>query len=256
MIHQGTIKSQTEQAIYRRIGKLLDQVKRRAWERIRVGENALALARAIEADIIAVGGKPCFKGYQGFPEAACISVNNVLIHGIPRADIIFAAGDIVSVDIGIRYQGFCGDSAFTRALSENVIDKRLIQASKEALWAAAEVLRDGVTVAEVETAIGAVIDQYGLQTTPHFSGHGIGRTIHEEPSIFNYPYHSSQKEIYLRAGMIVCIEPMILQQSPNTQILSDGWTVVSADGRNTAHEEWMFLITNDGAEILSGEVVT
>lgn len=248
---QNLVKTPEEIEVYRVLGQKLKRVKELAFQEVVVGARAWDLTKKVEAKIKELGATPCFKGYQGFPEAVCVSVNEVMIHGVPNKHTTFQAGDLVKVDIGIAYKGLHGDTAFSKSLGTSQENESLIECAKKACWAGIKTLRDGVSVAEVEEAIFKVIKTYGFLTTKLYSGHGIGKKLHEEPAIFNIPFLKQQKHWILRKGMVVCIEPMLLQGDESLELLSDGWSVRAANKRKTAHWEEMALITKESAEVLS-----
>lgn len=248
---QHLIKTSEEIRIYRLLSQKLKAVKDLAFNEVVVGANAWDLARKVENKIKELGAYPCFKGYQGFPEAICVSVNEVMIHGIPTKHTVFQKGDLVKVDIGIAYKGLHGDTAFSKSLGDSLENDHLIECAQKACWAGIKTLRDGVSVAEVEQAIFRVISAYGFVTTKQYSGHGIGKKLHEDPAIFNVHFVKEQKHWILREGMVVCIEPMLLQEDEKIELLSDGWSVRAANKKKTAHWEEMVLITQKSAEVLS-----
>lgn len=216
-----TIVKENEIKLVIQLGKYLAKIKEYAYDLIDVGSNALEVARLIEAKISEYG-KPTFKNYQGFPEAVCISVNQVLIHGIPKAEIIFKEGDLVKVDLGLTYAGFCGDTAFSKSLGENRLNKMLIKTAFNSLKAGLKKILPGVRVSKVEREIGRSIKKANFFTTNLYSGHGIGVKLHEDPAIFNDNFYPQQKKIFFKEGQLICIEPMILQTNRGTKVLADG----------------------------------
>ncbi|CCP23785.1 type I methionyl aminopeptidase [Mycoplasmopsis cynos] len=226
--------------------QILAKVKQIVWDFIRPGVSLKEIDQLAFKEIIKHGAKPAFLGLYGFPATACISVNEQLIHGIP-SDYVVKDGDLVSVDLGCIYQGFNSDSAFTKAIgnvSEN--DRKLIAVAEGAFWAGVKAIKKGARVGDISYAIGQYIYKNNLYTPDEFSGHGIGLELHEDPYVPNVGKKGTGP--LLRDGMVICIEPMIIQ-CPNIKILKDGWTVISANKTNTAHYEHTVLI-KDGKGIV------
>ena len=198
------------------------------------------------------GAKPTFLGYGGFPGSACISVNEVVIHGIP-SNYILQDGDIVSVDIGSNLNGFFGDSARTYPVGNiSKSDEDLIACSKDALYYAIDEIRAGMHFKELCYKLEQFILGRGYVPLKGFCGHGIGRRPHEEPEIPNYLEGATPKAgPKIRNGMVFCIEPMICQKDGTPKIAADKWTVTSVDGLRTAHYEHCIAVVNGRAEILS-----
>lgn len=206
----------------RELGRRLATIKEFAYDLVVVGANQLEVSRAIESKILELGARPIFKNYHGFPESVCISVNEVLIHGIPSKDSFFKPDDLVKIDLGFEYQGLCADSAFSKLLGSSELDRRLIKTAFFSLKAGVSIIKDGVRLDRVEREIGRRIRAAGFYTTSSFSGHGIGLKLHEEPAIFNDNFYPSQAKIRLREGMLLCIEPMLLQTNQGVRTLKDG----------------------------------
>ncbi len=205
-----------------------------------------------EEMILKSGAKPAFKGLYGFPNTACISVNEVVIHGIP-SDYKLQNGDIVSVDLGANLGGFFGDSARTYGVGEiSKEDEALIGVAKDAFDFALSQIRVGMHFKELSAKIGDFITSKGYAALEDFCGHGIGRKPHEEPEIPNYfHYQNAKSGPKIREGMVFCIEPMICQKSPRPRIDKDGWAVRSEDGLRTSHYENCIAIINSKPVVLS-----
>ena len=192
---------------------------------------------------------PSFLGYRGFPAALCVSVNEEVIHGIPGARRILP-GDVVSIDVGVFYQGFHGDTATTVLVGVSDPDiLRLVDATRRARDAGIAAVRAGAKLGDVSHAVEQMVRQTGCSVVRDFVGHGIGRQLHEDPQIPNYG--SPGRGPVLKVGMTLCIEPMVNLGRPDVSVLRDGWTVVTQDGRPSAHFEHTVVVGEDGAEILT-----
>ncbi len=220
---------------------------------IQPGISLLEIDKFCDDAITAAGAKPAFKGLYGFPNAACISVNECVIHGIPNSYKL-KEGDIVSVDIGANLNGFFGDSARTYPVGKiSAKDEELIACSKDALYFAIDFIKPGKHhFKEVCSAIEQFILKRGFVPLRGFCGHGIGKKPHEEPEIPNYLEGSTPKQgPKIRNGMVFCIEPMICQKDGTPVIGEDKWRVTAADGLRTAHYEHCLAVVNNRIEILS-----
>ena len=214
------------------------------------GITTLEIDKKIEEFIKKKGAIPSFKGYQGFPASACISVNEVLIHGIPSKKTVLEEGDIVSVDVGAYLGGFHGDAARTFPIGEiSEEKKRLLEITYQALELAIETLKNASRLGEMGYEIQNFVENEGYAVIRDFGGHGIGREMHEDPFIPNFGEKNSGPKI--RIGMTLAIEPMISVGEYATMILEDGWTVVNTDRSLNAHFEDDIAITQDGLKILS-----
>jgi len=221
----------------------------------RISEIALQGVTTQELDAVAeslireAGGIPSFKGYHGYPASICASVNAEIVHGIPR-DRVLVEGDIVSIDVGAIWQGYHGDAAVTLAVGEiSEPAAALMAATKAALEAGIAAVRDGVRLGDVSHAIERSAREAGCEVIREYGGHGIGREMHEPPSIRNWGPPGGG--LRLRQGMTICLEPMLTLGGYDTRVLQDGWTVVTADGSLSAHFEHTIAVTDDGAEILT-----
>jgi len=196
------------------------------------------------------GGIPAFKGYHGFPATLCISENNKVVHGIPSDDVYFKEGDIISIDCGVLLNGFYGDSAYTFALGEITKEaEQLMEVTKKALFLGIEQARAGNRVGDIGHAIQSYVEKFGYSVPREITGHGVGRNLHEDPSIPNYGRRGNGKR--LKAGMVIAIEPMVIAGSREIEVLEDDWTIVSADGNLAAHYEHSIAITDGEPIILS-----
>lgn len=196
--------------------------------------------------------KSAFKGYKGYPDVSCISVNEQVVHGIP-GDRIILDGDIVSVDFGVYYKGMAGDAARTfivGSVSEEI--RKLVADTRLGLFEGIDKMRVGNTLHDVSRAIDAVAKANGYGNVKGFCGHGIGERMHEAPNVFNY-VEPWQDDVRLRTGMVFALEPMFNLGTSDTIILEDNWTVITKDGRPSCHWELSVAITDDGPKILGAE---
>ena len=207
--------------------------------------DAIVPGKTTTADLDAIGeevllredAKPSFKGYRGFPAALCISVNDEVVHGIPGPSVL-EEGDIVSLDIGAFYEGFHGDSAWTFAVGEISAEaQRLMNVTKESLYQGIAQAKEGNRVGDISYAVQSYVERNGYSAVRDLVGHGIGRSLHEEPSIPNFGKPGTGAK--LKAGMTLCIEPMINQGRYDVRCLEDHWTIVTKDGKLSAHFEHM-----------------
>ncbi|MGB7574176.1 MAG: type I methionyl aminopeptidase [Thermodesulfobacteriota bacterium] len=216
---------------------------------IEPGITTKELDQVAEDYILLKGARPAFKGYRGFPATLCISINDEVVHGIPGQRRL-KQGDIVSLDVGVNYLGYFGDAAITFPVGE--VDpeaKRLLEVTEKALYIGIEKAKVGNRLFDISYAIQSWVESHGFSVVRDFVGHGIGRELHEEPQIPNFgvPHQGPR----LGKGMVFALEPMVNEGTYEVRVLSDGWTVVTADGKRSAHFEHTIAITEDGAEILS-----
>lgn len=197
------------------------------------------------------GGKPAFLGYQGFPDVICISLNNEVVHGIPRENRIIEAGDIVSLDFGVNYKGMITDSAisFLAGGVGKPSHKKLIERTEQSLMAGIACLHDGVKTGDIGSAVQAVLDKFNYGIVRDLVGHGVGHQLHEAPDIPNYGRAGHGPK--LKAGMTIAIEPMATLGTDRVWLADDGWTILTQDNSWAAHFEHTILITEDGAEIIT-----
>ncbi|PSM53176.1 methionine aminopeptidase [Campylobacter blaseri] len=219
---------------------------------LKPGMSLIEIDKKIEDFIVNKGAYPAFKGLYGFPGAACLSLNEVVIHGIPDKTII-KEGDILGVDIGSKINGYYGDSARTFGVGKiSKEDQDLIDCSKDALYYAIDNIKVGMHFKELSYKIEQFILKRGYVPLRGFCGHGIGKRPHEEPEIPNYLEGNNPKAgPKIKNGMVFCIEPMICQKDPNPIVADDDWAVTSADGLRTSHYEHCLAIVNNKVEILS-----
>jgi methionyl aminopeptidase len=243
------IKSPREIEQLKRSNVLVAEVFEKLRGMIVPGITTKELDQVAEEYILSKGGRPAFKGYRGFPATLCISINDEVVHGIPGQRPL-KEGDIVSLDVGVNYIGYFGDAAITLPVGE--IDpeaKRLLEVTKKALYIGIEKAKAGNRLFDISYAIQSWVESHGFSVVRDFVGHGIGKELHEEPQIPNFgtPHQGPR----LEKGMVFALEPMVNEGTHEVRVLSDGWTVVTADGKRSAHFEHTIAITDDGAEILS-----
>ncbi len=217
---------------------------------VKPGVSTAEIDKAIEDCILAAGAKPSFKGYHGFPAAACISVNDTVIHGIPAKSEILREGDIVSIDTGALYDGFNGDNAYTFRCGEvSEETEALLKATEESLYEGIQVAVHGNRVGDISAAIQGYVEARGFSVVRAYVGHGVGRAMHEAPEVPNFGRAGHGPRLV--PGMTLAIEPMINQRGFGVNVLPDGWTVKTEDGGLSAHYEHTILITRGAPEILT-----
>ncbi len=227
------------------VAEILGQLR----ERVRPGVTTRELDELSETLCRKRRVKPAFKGYRGYPFALCTSVNKEVVHGMPSERPLLS-GDIVSLDFGVNYRGYYGDAAITvpvGTVSEEA--HRLLKVTEESLYDGIEQARVGNRLGDVSAAVQQRVEAAGFSVVRDYVGHGIGRSMHEDPQIPNYGVRG--RGIELRSGMVLAIEPMVNAGSWHVKVLSDGWTVVTEDGKLSAHFEHSVVITENGPDILS-----
>lgn len=244
------IRSPEEIAILREANQIVARILQELADDIGPGVTTGSLDDKAERLILQAGGRPAFKGYRGYPKTICTSVNQEVVHGIPSPGVILREGDIISIDIGIVYRGYVGDTAATFPVGQVSEEKRrLIRVTKEALYMGIDRVRAGNRLSDVSYAIQTHVERHGFSIVRDFVGHGIGQQMHEEPQIPNFGRpHLGPK---LQEGMVLAIEPMVNAGSYEVRVLEDQWTAVTRDGRPSAHFEHSVAITNGEADILS-----
>lgn len=196
------------------------------------------------------GGIPAFKGYRGFPGCLCVSLNEQVVHGIPSKSVILREGDIISIDFGVLYKGFYGDSAVTVEVGDVDENKaELIRVTRESLYKGVEKARAGNRINDISSAVQHHVEKHGFSVVRQFVGHGIGAQLHEPPEIPNYSRKERTQKIL--PGMVLAIEPMVNLGTYEVEVLRDGWTVVTCDRYPSAHFEHSVAVTDDGPIILS-----
>ncbi|MBI2412675.1 MAG: type I methionyl aminopeptidase [Deltaproteobacteria bacterium] len=216
---------------------------------VKPGITTLDLERIAEEETKKRDAKPAFKGYRGYPFCLCTSLNSEVVHGMPSKKAL-KSGDILSIDFGVRYNGFYGDSAITVPVGEVSGDAlRLIEVTKASLDAAIEQVVAGNRLTDVSSAVQRLVESHGFSVVREFVGHGIGRELHEPPQVPNFGLPG--RGIKLKPGMVLAIEPMINMGGSAVKVLDDGWTAVTVDGSLSAHFEHTVAVTPDGPYVLS-----
>ena len=251
-----TFKSDRDLAKMRRAGLIVADILKLMRDMVKPGIDTLTLDEAAENLVIRSGAKPAFKGYKvpwipvPFPGTICASVNEEVVHGIPSRDRILQKGDIISIDTGASLDGYFGDAACTfavGAISES--RQRLLDITLASLHSGMAAVKPGATIGDVGFAVERVVTPAGFGLVRDYAGHGIGRKLHEAPQVPNFGKPGSG--VTLKSRMTFCVEPMVMSGAEDVKSLSDGWTVVTADGSDAAHFENSLLVTENGVEILT-----
>lgn len=243
-----TLKSPREQEAMRKAGRITAQARALAGSMVRPGVTTREIDNAVRRFIRGRGAEPSFLGYGGFSGSACISVNEVVIHGIPSGRIVLKEGDIVSIDVGAYIDGVHGDCAATYpcgAISHEA--QRLIEVTRQSFWEGFRFANSGCRVSDISHAVQVYVEKHGYSVVRDFVGHGVGAKLHEAPEVPNFgpAGHGAR----LQPGMAIAVEPMVCEGDWHVKVLKDGWTTVTADGSLAAHYENTILITGNGPEI-------
>lgn len=244
-----TIKSKREIEFMRHAGHILALTRNMLEAHVKPGVTTEQLDDLADAFIRSHDAVPAFKDYEGYPKSICTSVNEEVIHGIPSKRVL-KEGDIISIDLGVKYKGYYADSAVTYAVGtiKNEL-KTLMEVTEKALYVGLEMAKPGNHVSDISHAIESFIKPHGYGIVEDFTGHGIGRELHEAPQVLNYgPPHQGP---ILKPGMTICIEPMVNLGTKRVKVLKDGWTVITHDKTHSAHFEHMIVITEIGYDILT-----
>lgn len=245
------LKSKREIEIMREAGAIVAKVLKEIGELVKPGMTTADLDAYAEKRIREMGATPSFKGYCGFPASICSSINNEVVHGIPSARKVIRAGDVLKVDTGAYFNGFHGDSCITIPIVEVSPEAaKLIRVAEEALFKGIAQVKAGNYLLDIAGAVQDHVEANGFSVVEEFTGHGVGRNLHEEPSVFNFRTRQ-MPNVKLRAGMTLAIEPIVNAGSKLTKILSDKWTAVTVDNKLSAQFEHTVLVTEDGYEILT-----
>lgn len=244
------LKNAAQIADMREAGKITGEALALAGEAVRPGITTYELDLMIRKCIEKHGAKPSFLGYGGFPGSACISINDQVIHGIPSKKTVLCDGDIVKIDVGAYYRGFHGDSANTFPVGDVSPEaKRLIEVTKESFYRGVAAIGEGARIGDIGHAIDSFVRENGYSVVRKYIGHGVGRDLHEDPEVPNFGTPGRGQR--LCAGMVIAIEPMVNVGTHEVRELSDGWTVVTADGKLSAHYEHTVAVTGNGAMLLT-----
>jgi len=252
-----SIKNQSEIETMRRGGRILAEIMAKLEKEIAPGKNTLELDKLAEKLVFANGGEPAFKGYGGgegqkpFPATICASINSEIVHGIPSEKKVLRFGDIIKIDIGIKYRGMFADMARSFPVGEiNAKARKLIDVTEQCFWRGMEKMKAGNFLSDYSKAAQKNAEENGFSVVRNLVGHGIGWELHEDPYIPNY-YNKKYQDYRLETGMALAFEPMINAGGPETILSKDGWTFKTKDGQLNAHYENTVLITEKGAEILT-----
>ncbi len=245
----------------RKAGRVVRKVLNRIGQMVAPGVTTLELDQAAEDLCIANGAVCLFKGVPGrggagpFPGSICASVNDEIVHGIPSSDRVIQDGDIVSIDFGVKLDGWCGDAAGTFVVGDVDAEvRKLVDVTKNTLCLAIEMIQPDGLWSDVAAAMQEYVESQGLSVVREFVGHGIGQEMHEDPKIPNWVSPElKRREIRLRPGTVLAIEPMVNMGTPKAKCLSDGWTVVTADRKPSAHFENTVAILEEGVAVLTAE---
>lgn len=243
------IKNERELEKMRKACKITAAARALAGEMVRPGITTLEIDKVVHDFIVSQGAKPSFLGYGGFPGSSCISINDVVIHGIPDNRVL-KDGDIVSVDVGAFFEGFHGDCAATFACGEiSPLAQKLIAVTRQSFYEGLKFARQGNRVSDIGHAVQAYVESNGFSVVRSFVGHGVGANLHEEPEVPNFG--SPGRGPRLIRGMTLAVEPMVCAGHYDVRVLRDRWTTVTADGSLAAHYENTLLITDGEPEILT-----
>jgi methionyl aminopeptidase len=242
-------RSQSEIVKLRRVNQLVGRILAELREMVAAGVTTADLDALAEQRVREAGAEPAFKGYHGYPATVCASVNEQVVHGIPSSKAL-ADGDIVSIDMGAKLDGFFGDCAVTVAVgTADLVAAELLKVTEASLFHGIEAVKPGARVSDIGAAVQQHVEAHGFSVVREFVGHGIGTSLHEEPQIANYG--PGGRGPRLSEGMVLAIEPMVNVGKPAVKVLTDGWTAVTRDGSLSAHFEHTVVVTPEGCEILT-----
>ncbi len=246
-----TVKTPEEIQVMYRANQIVAGVLQLLAQRVRPGLNTLQLDRWAEEYCRDHDGEPAFKGYRGFPGSLCVSVNEQVVHGIPSRKVVLREGDILSVDFGVRLNGFYGDAAVTLPVgSVSRRKEKLMRVTRESLDLAVQQVRVGNRISDISRGVQVHVEKNGFSVVRQFVGHGIGADLHESPEVPNY-VQKVKSSPRIVEGMVLAIEPMVNAGTYKVKVLQDNWTVVTADGAPSAHFEHSVAATADGPLVLS-----
>ena len=246
------VKSAREIAVMRQASRIVATVLREMIAMAAPGLSTGDLDRHAEKRIRELGATPSFKGYHGFPASICASINDEVVHGIPSNKRVIRAGDLLKVDTGAYFEGYHGDSCVTICVGEGVPEeaRTLSRVAQESLMKGLATVKAGSTLLELAGAVQDHVEAHGFAVVEDYTGHGVGRNLHEEPSVFNYRTRDLPNMV-LRPGMTLAVEPILNAGSRGCRTLKDRWTVVTVDGSLSAQWEHTIAVTSDGCEILT-----
>lgn len=244
------LKSAREIEIMKGPSKIVAEILLELREHCKDGVTTADLDKIAEELTYKKKAKPAFKGYRGFPGCVCISINEEVVHGIPSTKRVVKTGDVVGLDFGVVYDGYYGDSAYSVGVgSVSPEVERLLRVTEQCLYDAIEAAKPGNFISDISAAVQKRADENNFGIVREFCGHGIGRSLHEDPPVLNYVQNGKGPKI--KAGLVLAIEPMINLGSDKVKVLDDGWTVITLDGQPSAHFEHTIAVTADGPIILT-----
>jgi methionyl aminopeptidase len=242
-------RSKSEIDKLRRVNQLVARILAQLRQMAVPGVTTQELDASAEAQVRAAGAEPAFKGYHGYPATVCASINEQVVHGIPSARRL-VEGDVISIDMGAKLDGFFGDCAVTVPVGRVAPDaEKLLRVTQEALFHGIDAVKPGARISDIGAAVQAHVESNGFSVVREFVGHGIGTQLHEEPQIANYG--PGGRGPRLSEGMVLAIEPMVNVGDPAVKVLADGWTAVTRDNSLSAHFEHTVVVTGEGCEILT-----
>lgn len=242
-------KSRREIELMREAGRIVALCHQELKTFIKVGISANEIDALVEKIILKHDATPSFKGYQGYPATTNVCINDVVVHGIPD-DTVLQDGDIVTVDIGACYKGFHGDSGWTYAVGTVDAQKqKLMEVTEQALYEAINIIGPGTHLRDVSRTIQQYVEGHGLSIVKELAGHGLGRSLHEDPMVLNYD--AGVGDLVFKPGLVIAVEPIVAYGRPQVELLDDEWTIITVDGSPAAQYEHTIAITKDGCEILT-----
>lgn len=251
-----SIKSSQEIEKMRESGKKLSMVMDEIKKSIEIGISTLALDKIAEEKILKLGGIPAFKNFGSesgnpYPATICASLNDEIVHGIPAENIVLKEGDILKIDIGMKYEGMFSDMARTFAVGKiSKMAKKLKETAEKSFWEGISKIKDGAMLSDYSKTVQKYVESNGFSVVRDLVGHGIGKELHEDPQIPNY-YNENYYDLKLRSGMVLALEPMVNEGSWQSVIGKDDWVFKTKDGKLSAHYENTVLITDDGVEVIT-----
>ena len=244
------VKSEKEIDLMRESCKIVKETLEFVGSKVKAGMSTKEIDELVERYIRSSGAIPSCLGYGGFPASACVSVNEMVVHGIPDDETILKDGDVVSVDLCAYKNGFHGDAARTFCIGEVAPEvKQLVKVAEESFFKGIEGLRAGTPLYDIGYKVQSYAESFGYGVIRSYTGHGIGREMHEDPSVPNFGKQGTG--VRLRAGTVICVEPMIAMGTWRVKLLNDGWGAVTQDGKPAAHYENTLVVREDGVEILT-----
>jgi methionyl aminopeptidase len=245
------VKTDAEIAAMREGGRMLATILQLLKSKTEAGCSTKYIANFATKELKKLGGQPTFLGYQGFPDVLCASINEEVVHGIPREDKIIEDGDIVSLDFGVTYRGMVTDAALSFIVGSALKpqDEKLVATTEQSMYDGIDVVKNGIRTGDIGAAVEITLSDGGYGVVRDLVGHGVGHHMHEDPNVPNYG--SAGTGTALKTGMTIAIEPMATLGDYRVAVAPDGWTIVTADNSRSAHFEHSILITESGAEVLT-----